>query len=51
MVSINRELFSDDFKGEATDLQSNPTRWYDPTLGRWLIEDPVGFSADNAKIK
>jgi RHS repeat-associated protein len=53
MVSINRELFSDDFafRGDATtELQFNPIRWYDPTLGRWLNEDPVGFSADAANF-
>lgn len=47
MVSINRELFDDRFafKGEATDLQSNPIRHYDPTVGRWLNEEPIGYVA------
>jgi len=26
-----------------TGLQYNRNRWYDPTLGRWLSEDPIGF--------
>ena len=52
MVRINRELFSDDFafKGETTDLQFNPIRHYDPTLGRWLNEEPVGCNAGNANV-
>jgi RHS repeat-associated protein len=51
MVRINR-LFNDDigFQGDVTDLQFNPTRWYDPTVGRWLSEDPVGFCADGANF-
>ena len=52
MVSINRELLGDDFafKGETTDLQFNPIRWYEPTVGRWLSEEPVGFNADGANF-
>jgi len=29
---------------EATGLQNNLNRWYDPKVGRWLSEDPIGFS-------
>ena len=50
MVSINRELFRDDIEGETTDLQFNPVRHYDPTLGRWLSEEPVGCNADSANV-
>ena len=28
------------------ELEFAPTRWYDPTIGRWLTEDVVGFAAD-----
>ncbi len=52
MVSINRDWFNERFafKGDVADLQSNPVRHYDPTLGRWLSEDPIGFNADSANV-
>jgi RHS repeat-associated protein len=28
-----------------TGLQWNLHRWYDPTAGRWMREDPIGFSS------
>ncbi|GAB6184548.1 RHS repeat domain-containing protein [Thermopirellula anaerolimosa] len=28
-----------------TGLQNNLNRWYDPRVGRWLSEDPMGFAA------
>ena len=28
---------------QATDLQNNLHRWYDPAVGRWMSEDPIGF--------
>jgi RHS repeat-associated protein len=28
---------------EDTELQNNLNRWYDPPVGRWLSEDPLGF--------
>jgi RHS repeat-associated protein len=51
MVKINR-VFNDDigFKGDVENLQFNRTRWYDPTVGRWMNEDPVGFWADGANF-
>ena len=27
-----------------TGLQYNRNRWYDPALGRWMSEDPIGFA-------
>jgi RHS repeat-associated protein len=27
----------------ATGLQYNRARWYDPAVGRWISEDPIGF--------
>ena len=27
-----------------TGLQNNLHRWYDPAVGRWLSEDPIGFT-------
>ncbi len=35
---------------EETGLQNNLNRWYDATIGRWLSEDPIGFSAGDANV-
>ncbi len=34
----------------TTGLQNNLHRWYDPTVGRWLSEDPIGFAAGDANM-
>jgi RHS repeat-associated protein len=34
----------------ATGLQNNLNRWYDPVVGRWLSEDPIGFQASDANF-
>ncbi len=31
---------------DTADLQFAPARWYDPTVGRWLTEEPIGFADD-----
>jgi RHS repeat-associated protein len=33
-----------------TQLQNNLNRWYDPTVGRWLSEDPIGFAAGDENL-
>ncbi|WP_254512292.1 RHS repeat-associated core domain-containing protein [Anatilimnocola floriformis] len=35
---------------ETTSLQNNLNRWYDPTAGQWVSEDPIGFSGDSTNI-
>lgn len=35
---------------EATGLQNNWNRWYDPAIGRWMSEDPIGFAAGDANL-
>jgi RHS repeat-associated protein len=53
MVRINREFFNErfGFSGEVeTELQYNPIRWYDPAVGRWLNEDPVGCNFDEVNF-
>ncbi|NLE37604.1 MAG: hypothetical protein GX621_06220, partial [Pirellulaceae bacterium] len=35
---------------EDTGLQNNLNRWYDPAVGRWLSEDPIGFDAGDANL-
>ncbi|MBI3836618.1 MAG: hypothetical protein HY288_01620 [Planctomycetia bacterium] len=34
---------------DATDLQYHQARHFDPTIGRWLNEDPTGFE-DSANL-
>ena len=36
---------------EATALQHNLFRWYDPALGQWLSEDPLGFAAGDENVR
>ncbi|GIW99333.1 MAG: hypothetical protein KatS3mg111_2666 [Pirellulaceae bacterium] len=31
-------------------LQYNRARWYSPTLGRWLNQDPISFAAGDANL-
>ncbi len=31
---------------KTTGLQNNLNRWYDPQVGRWLSEDPMGLTVD-----
>ncbi|WP_425618761.1 RHS repeat-associated core domain-containing protein [Anatilimnocola sp. NA78] len=33
---------------DATGLQNNLNRWYDPVAGRWISDDPIGFAAGDA---
>jgi RHS repeat-associated protein len=40
--------FAGDFNADA-ELHCEQTRWYDPTVGRWLSEDVVGF-ADSCNL-
>jgi len=35
---------------EATGLQNNLNRWYDPHASRWITEDPLGFAAGDANL-
>ncbi len=34
----------------TTGLQNNLHRWYDPTVGRWLSEDPIGWMASERNL-
>jgi RHS repeat-associated protein len=36
---------------ETTGLQHNWFRWYDPALGQWLSEDPLGFAAGDENVR
>jgi len=35
---------------EDTGLQNNLNRWYDPSVGRWLSEDPIGFRGGDVNV-
>jgi len=35
---------------QATGLQNNLNRWYDPAVGRWLSEDPIGLSGGDSNF-
>lgn len=35
---------------ETTGLQNKLHRWYDPSVGRWVSEDPIGFSGIDANV-
>jgi RHS repeat-associated protein len=33
-----------------TGLQNNLNRWYNPAIGRWMSEDPIGFKGRDANL-
>ncbi len=35
---------------KETGLQNNLHRWYDPAVGRWTSEDPIGFEGGDANL-
>jgi RHS repeat-associated protein len=35
---------------DSTGLQSNLNRWYSPKTGRWMSEDPIGFSGHDTDL-
>jgi RHS repeat-associated protein len=36
--------------GSVSKLQNNLNRWYDPGVGRWISEDPIGFAGGDANL-
>ena len=38
------------FFDDDTGLQWNTNRWYDPGVGRWISEDPIGFAAGDPNL-
>jgi RHS repeat-associated protein len=42
--------FTGRYFDKSTGLQNNLNRWYDPDVGRWLSEDPIGFAAGDANL-
>ena len=49
-TSKTRYLFTSREFDPATGLQYNRARWYDPRVGRWISEDPLGFVAGDGNI-
>jgi len=45
-----RFKYTGKFFDEVTDLQYNLNRWYDPNVGRWISEDPIGFAAGDSNL-
>jgi RHS repeat-associated protein len=35
---------------KTTGLQNNLNRWYDPKIGRWMSEDPIGFMTGDTNL-
>jgi RHS repeat-associated protein len=35
---------------DPADLQNNQIRWFDPTPGKWLSEDPIGYHGDDVNV-
>jgi RHS repeat-associated protein len=42
--------FTGRYFDDDTGLQWNLNRWYDPGVGRWLSEDPIGFAAGDPNL-
>jgi RHS repeat-associated protein len=38
------------YRDPDTGLQWNLNRWYDPVIGRWLSEDPIGFAGADENL-
>ncbi|MEQ8788186.1 MAG: RHS repeat-associated core domain-containing protein [Pirellulaceae bacterium] len=38
-------------RDEESDLQFNRARYYDPNIGQWTSEDPIGFEAGDANVR
>jgi len=38
------------YRDPTTGLQYNHNRWYDPSVGRWMSEDPIGFFGGQANL-
>jgi RHS repeat-associated protein len=49
-TSVTRYLFTSRELDDDVDLQYNRARWYDPEVGRWIGEDPIGFEAGDANL-
>ncbi len=42
--------FTGKLRNETTGLQNNLNRWYDPTIAKWISEDPIGFAGGDPNL-
>jgi RHS repeat-associated protein len=46
----DRYAFTGRERDVETGLQYNRARWYDPSTGRWITQDPLGFDAGDSNL-
>jgi RHS repeat-associated protein len=49
-TSLTRYLFTGREWDADIGLQYSRARWYDPSVGRWISEDPIGFAAGDMNL-
>ncbi len=49
-TNLTRYLYAGQAWDADAGLQYNWHRWYDPAVGRWISEDPIGFVAGDANL-
>jgi RHS repeat-associated protein len=49
-TSLTRYLYTGREFDATTGLQYNRERWYDPHTGRWLSQDPLGYTAGDSNL-
>jgi len=49
-TSVTRFLYTGEEWDADAGLQYNWHRWYDPAVGRWISEDPMGFAGGTPNI-
>jgi len=49
-TALTRYLFTGRELDPETGLQYNRARYYDPAVGRWISEDPLGFAAGDTNL-
>lgn len=49
-TNLTRFLYTGEEWDADVGLQYNWHRWYDPAVGRWISEDPIGFEGHDANV-
>ena len=49
-MDADRFLYHGDELDVEVGLQYNRARHYDPTVGRWINEDPIGYEAGDTNL-